>query len=59
MTGQAIAFMALSWGVSLGLLTWSYRRILTHKKHHDPDGIGPAQPVEPPLTERPQDTRRP
>ena len=51
MTGAAIAFMALSWGVSLGLLVWSYRRILTRKKHHDPDGIGPAQPPVPALTE--------
>ena len=52
MTGAAIAFMALSWGVSLGLLAWSYHRILTNKKHHDPDGIGPLQPEEPALTER-------
>ena len=51
MTGAAIAFMALSWGVALGLVSWSYYRILTHKKHHDPDGIGPAQPPEPALTE--------
>jgi hypothetical protein len=52
MTGAAIAFMALSWGVALSLMGWSYHRILTHKKHHDPDGIGPAQPMEPPRTER-------
>ena len=51
MTGAAIAFMALSWGVSLGLLVWSYARILRKREHHDPDGIGPAQPPEPPLTE--------
>lgn len=51
MTGAAIAFMALSWGVSLGLLGWSYTRILRGKKHHDPDGIGPAQPPVGPATE--------
>lgn len=51
MTGAAVAFMALSWGVSLGLVGWSYHRILTHKKHHDPDGIGPAQPPVPAITE--------
>ena len=51
MTPGAIAFMALSWGVTLGLLIWSYSKILKGKKHHDPDGIGPAQPPEPPATE--------
>jgi len=51
MTRAAIAFMALSWGVSLGLLVWSYARILRKKAHHDPDGIGPAQPPEPAITE--------
>ena len=51
MTGAAIAFMAISWGFSLGLLTWSYSRILRKKEHHDPDGIGPAQPPEPGVTE--------
>ena len=44
MTGEAIAFMALSWVFSLGLLSWSYAKILRKKEHHDPDGIGPAQP---------------
>ena len=51
MTGAAIAFMALSWGVSLGLLIWSYSRILRTRKHHDPDGIGPAQPPVRGMTE--------
>ena len=51
MTGAAIAFMALSWGFSLGLLAWSYARILRRKEHHDPDGIGPAQPPERAATE--------
>ena len=52
MTPGAIAFMAMSWGVALGLMIWSYSKILRHKKHHDPDGIGPAQPPEPPETEK-------
>lgn len=51
MTGAAIAFMAMSWGFSLGLLGWSYSRILRKKEHHDPDGIGPAQPAERAITE--------
>ena len=51
MTGSAIAFMAISWGVSLGLLIWSYAKILRKKEHHDPDGIGPAQPPVPGTTE--------
>lgn len=47
MTTGAIVFMVLSWTFVLGLLAWSYHRILTHKKHFDPDGIGPAAPPEP------------
>lgn len=49
MTTGAIIFMALSWVFVLGLLAWSYNRILRHPKHLDPDGIGPARPAEPPL----------
>ena len=52
MTTAAIFFMALSWIFVLGLMTWCFKRILGHQKHHDPDGIGPAQPPEPGLTER-------
>jgi len=51
MTTGAIVFMAMSWGVALGLMAWSYSRILRGKKHHDPDGIGPAQPPVPGTTE--------
>lgn len=47
MTTGAVIFMALSWAFVLGLVTWSYRRILTSKDHFDPDGIGPAVPPEP------------
>ena len=52
MTTAAVIFMALSWIFVLGLMSWSFRRILTHQKHFDPDGIGPAQPPVPGLTER-------
>ena len=44
MTTGAIIFMALSWGLVLGLTIWSFARILSGKKHFDPDGIGPASP---------------
>lgn len=49
MTTRAIIFMTLSWVFVLGLLSWSYVRILRHPKHFDPDGIGPGRPAEPPL----------
>jgi hypothetical protein len=49
MTTGAIIFMVLSWTFVLGLTFWSFGRILAHKKHFDPDGIGPAEPPEPPL----------
>ena len=48
MTTQAVIFWLLSWSFVLGLMGWSYRRILSDKKHHDPDGIGPAVPPLPP-----------
>lgn len=51
MTTGAIIFMALSWAFVLGLATWSYKRILSHPKHLDPDGVGPALPPEPPLVQ--------
>ena len=35
----------------LGLVAWSFHRILTHKPHFDPDGIGPASPPEGPLAD--------
>jgi hypothetical protein len=52
MTPGAIIFMALSWGFVLGLVSWAFYRLLTHKKHHDPDGIGPAVPPEQSVTGR-------
>lgn len=46
MTPGAIVFMLLSWTAVLGLAGWAFRRILTHKRHFDPDGTGPAAPPE-------------
>lgn len=54
MTTNAVLFMAGSFIFVLGLTSWSFARILRHQRHHDPDGIGPAQPPEPPLTEQPR-----
>ncbi|MBL0173083.1 MAG: hypothetical protein IPP90_20815 [Gemmatimonadaceae bacterium] len=48
MSGGAIAFMAVSWTFVLGLTFWCFYLLLTEKKHHDPDGIGPLDPPEPP-----------
>ena len=47
MSGGAIVFLLLSWSFVLGLMIWSFARILGNKRHFDPDGIGPAQPPEP------------
>ena len=52
MTAGAIVFMLLSWAAVLGLVGWAFYRILTHKRHFDPDGTGPASPPEPALTSR-------
>jgi hypothetical protein len=52
MSTGAMIFMLLSWAFVLGLVTWSFRRILSHPKHFDPDGIGPAAPPEPGLHDR-------
>ena len=52
MTIDAIIFMAASWTMVLGLFFWSFRRILTTKAHHDPDGTGPAEPPVPGRAER-------
>jgi hypothetical protein len=44
MTTGAIIFMALSWAFVLGLMGWSWSKMLSKKEHFDPDGIGPAEP---------------
>lgn len=48
MTTAAIFFWISSWAFVLGLTLWAFGRILRHKRHFDPDGIGPAGPAEPP-----------
>jgi hypothetical protein len=50
----AILFMAASWAGVLGLVSWSYYRILTNRRHHDPDGLGPQAPPVPPRGDRPR-----
>lgn len=52
MTTGALIFMLVSWAFVLGLMSWSFARILRGKRHFDPDGIGPASPPEPAETEK-------
>lgn len=51
MTTGALIFWLLSWTFVLGLVGWSYNKILRDPKHFedhfDPDGIGPAEPRVP------------
>jgi hypothetical protein len=47
MTTGALIFMLVAWAFVLGLMAWSFGKILRGKKHFDPDGIGPASPPEP------------
>ena len=47
MSTGALIFMLLSWTFVIGLVSWSFARILSGQKHFDPDGIGPAVPPEP------------
>ena len=51
MSTGALIFMLAAWTFVLGLMGWSFARILSGKKHFDPDGIGPAQPPVPGQTE--------
>ena len=44
MSTGALIFMITAWTFVLGLMSWSFARILSGKKHFDPDGIGPAEP---------------
>jgi hypothetical protein len=52
MSGGAIVFMLVSWAFVLGLTFWSFARILSTKRHFDPDGIGPGGPPVPPAAPR-------
>ncbi|HLL85168.1 MAG TPA: hypothetical protein VK420_21035 [Longimicrobium sp.] len=47
MTTGSLLFLIISWAFVLGLTVWSFARILSGKKHFDPDGIGPASPPVP------------
>ena len=44
MSTGALIFMILAWTFVLGLMSWSFSRILRGKEHFDPDGIGPDSP---------------
>jgi hypothetical protein len=58
MTPGALIFMLLAWAFVLGLMFWSFGRILKGQKHFDPDGIGPAAPPEPGRFDSGSGTRR-
>jgi hypothetical protein len=38
----ALVFMLLSMGAVTALTAWCYWRIMTTRRHFDPDGLGPA-----------------
>lgn len=46
MTAGALIFMIASWTFVLGLMFWSFGKVLSKQKHHDPDSLGPAVPPE-------------
>ena len=46
MSTGAIIFMLGSWTFVLGLMFWSFSRVLKKQAHHDPDSIGPLGPTE-------------
>jgi hypothetical protein len=47
MSTGAFLFMLASWTFVLGLMVWSFSKILKKQGHHDPDSIGPAAPPIP------------
>lgn len=48
----ALAFMLFSMAVVTSLTAWCFWRILSDRKHFDPDGTGPAHAPEPGKLER-------
>jgi hypothetical protein len=44
MSAGAIVFWLASWAFVLGLTGFCFARILRLRRHHDPDGTGPAKP---------------
>ncbi|MDQ3555613.1 MAG: hypothetical protein M3409_02380 [Gemmatimonadota bacterium] len=57
MSTGALIFMVLSWIFVLGLVSWSFARILRNPRHFDPDGIGPEVPPAPPEAPGPHSRR--
>ena len=47
MSTAAIVFWLASWAFVLGLTVFCFARILRLRRHHDPDGTGPAKPPPP------------
>ena len=41
-----VIFLVISWTFVLGLVFWTFKRLLSDqgKQHFDPDGVGPAAP---------------
>lgn len=42
--GGALAFMLISIGAVTTLTIWCFTRVLSTRRHFDPDGTGPARP---------------
>jgi hypothetical protein len=40
----ALIFMLTCMGLVTAMTVWSFYRVLTTRKHFDPDGTGPARP---------------
>ena len=59
MSTGAWIFLVVSWSFVLGLMFWSFARILKTQRHFDPDGIGPAVPPEPAATDRGREAAEP
>lgn len=57
MSTGAIVFMAISWTFVLGLMAWSFSKIMRAKDHFDPDGTGPQKPPVPGRVEQKADRK--
>jgi hypothetical protein len=47
MSPAAWGFLLAAWGAVLALNFFAFHRILTRRRHFDPDGLGPARPPSP------------
>lgn len=54
MSTGALVFMLVSWAAVLGLMLWSFGKILRTQQHFDPDGTGPGSPPVPGAAEPPR-----